>query len=64
LIWAIGGAGRPFPRIAKELIMSKNKGGREVRKPKQVKKPQAAATPASVLHVERSGKPHSAKAAR
>jgi|tagenome__1003787_1003787.scaffolds.fasta_scaffold14885595_1 hypothetical protein len=44
--------------------MAKNKGGREVRKPKQVKKPKSGETAAAVLHVEKSGKPHGAKVAR
>jgi len=44
--------------------MTKNKGGREVRKPKQVKKPKADATPLSPLPVGRSGKPNGPKAAR
>jgi hypothetical protein len=37
--------------------MSKNKGGREVRKPKQEKKPKAAAGTPSPLRVESSAKP-------
>jgi hypothetical protein len=36
--------------------MSKNKGGREVRKPKKAKEPKAATTPAQVLKVESTGK--------
>lgn len=42
--------------------MSKNKGGREVRKPKQVKKPTAPkGTVQSLSTVERSGKAHGSK---
>jgi hypothetical protein len=38
--------------------MSKNKGGREVRKPKQAKKSKAADASPQPLRVERAGKPH------
>jgi hypothetical protein len=38
--------------------MAKNKGGREVRKPKQAKKAKAAASAPQPLRVERAGKPH------
>ncbi|MGH8862951.1 MAG: hypothetical protein ACRDVG_17230 [Jatrophihabitantaceae bacterium] len=41
--------------------MSKNKGGREVRKPKQVKAPKPPATTAQVLHVESTKKVRPAK---
>jgi hypothetical protein len=44
--------------------MSKNKGGREVRKPKQVKKPKAADTPVTALNLGRTGKAAAPKAAR
>ncbi len=37
--------------------MSKNKGGREVRKPKQEKKAKQSATTVLPLPVERAGKP-------
>jgi hypothetical protein len=36
--------------------MSKNKGGREVRKPKQVKKPEAPTTALQPLATERAGR--------
>ena len=41
--------------------MSKNKGGREVRKPKQVKKPEAPTSTSQVLSTERAGKPRPGK---
>jgi hypothetical protein len=43
--------------------MSKNKGGREIRKPKQVKKPKAEAQSASAIftHPTERGKPPRSK---
>jgi hypothetical protein len=38
-------------------MSSKNKGGREIRKPKQDKKAKAAKEVSQVLHSDRSGKP-------
>ncbi len=44
--------------------MPKNKGGREVRKPKQVKTPKPADTPMTTINAGRSGNASSTKAAR
>jgi hypothetical protein len=38
--------------------MPKNKGGREVRKPKQDKKAKPASAMPQPIQVERAGKPH------
>jgi len=41
--------------------MSKNKGGREVRKPKQIKATKPPETTAQALHVESTKKPRHTK---
>ena len=41
--------------------MSKNKGGREVRKPKQTKKPTPAPSTLQALSTDRAGKPRPTK---
>ncbi len=38
-------------------MSSKNKGGREIRKPKQAKQPKVAATTTDLLGQKRPGKP-------
>lgn len=41
--------------------MAKNKGGREVRKPKQIKKPTSAPSTLQALSTDRTNKPRPAK---